>query len=143
MARQTGSINSAASRDDTDERFHKARHRIGVVDGLVSVQNDFVTTTEGKTRSRGDNRYWCIAQRQHRLLKVIEDSIYTVEIVTDDKIEYILEVDAAGEMLGIIVDEQGAAVGTCMPDGFLDQLHRVAVQGIRLAVKFNQAQVAR
>ena len=72
---------------------------------------------------------------------MIQECVQSVPVFIPDEVENTAQVDAAREMLSIVVHDQARAMIARVFDGCCEDLHRVAVERVRLAVELDQADV--
>ena len=75
----------------------------------------------------------------HGLLKILQELIQPCHVFSHKEISHRLQVDPAGKMLGVIVyDQTLQAVGFNLAQRIIENCHRVGIECVCLAVKFNQ-----
>ena len=108
-------------------------------DDLFGVQDYLESATDGKTDRRGDHREFHIRHAMHNLLKMGEKFIQAIHVFTAVEFTHDLQIDPAGEMLCIVVQDQPThVIGFDLVDGIVEHRYRIGIERIRLAVKFNQ-----
>ena len=73
---------------------------------------------------------------------MIQKEVQPIPVVVPDKAQHAIKIDAAGEMLRIVVDDESLVVFAGVVESPGKQAHRVAIQRICLAMKLHQANVA-
>ena len=75
----------------------------------------------------------------HRILEILEETVETIHVLTAKEIAHRLQVDAAGEMLCVVMHDQAAHPARLdLVQRVCEYLHRIGIECVCLAVELDQ-----